>query len=245
MPFTLTPQNCIDLVREYGHGIPVSAVDSQIVDLINSKVYTARPWRWTIQQISSAITLVDDTQDYNAPTNIYRLTRAFLRRTDITPDQVFPLEPVELLYPNYQKQSHVTITKIALDYPSGQLRLECPPVISGSMVVQIEGDYQPHPTKITDSNLTTNFWFPDQYFPVMVEGVKWKIYQLADDPRAGNVVVDRAGRRSFTGQLAIFMSELSSMMEAEDFGNGAPVIVPDISLGAKIVGTDVSAYGWR
>lgn len=245
MPFTYTPRHVIDLVREFGHGIPVSGVDSQVVDIINSAMWTSRPWRWTIQQISPALTLADDQQDYDAPSNIYRLVRAYLRRTDTTPDQVQPLSIAESLYANYQKQSHVTITHIALDYPSGKLRLDSPPLISGSTVVQIEGDYQPHPTKVTDATVDVNFWFPDQYFPVMVEGVKWKIYQLADDPRAGNVVVDRSGRRQYTGQLAVFMSALAGMQEAEDFGSGAPSIVPELSLGAKIYGTDVTAYGWK
>lgn len=245
MPFTYTPQNVIDLVREFAHGIPVSAIDSQVVDIISSGIYMSRPWRWTIQQISPSITLVDNTQDYNAPTNIYRLTRAFFRRTDITPNQVSLLDVREQIFPEYQKRSHLTIGTIAIDYPSGQLRLEAPPAISGSMVVVLEGDYQPHPTKITDATLGVNFWFPDQYFPVIVEGVKWKIYQLSDDSRAGNVVVDRSGRRQYTGQLSIFMSQLAAMEEAEDFGSGAPGFVPDLSLGSQIRGTDVTAYGWR
>lgn len=233
MAFSYSGTDAINLVREYGHGIPVTAVDSQIVDIISSMIYTRRPWKWTITQISPSIAIVDGTQDYNAPAQIYRLTRCRITDTTPTPDVYHELTIKESLPPNLTKQSHTAIQTVAMDYPTGQLRLEAAISVSAGTTLFIDGDFQANPVKWTDLNLAANFWFPDHYFNVQIEGMKWKIYQLMDDPRAGTIVIARDGRRQYSGQLGIFMAALESMEVSEDFGNSQGVIWPEDPLGAQ------------
>lgn len=212
-----------------------------MIDFVSSIMWCYFPWRWTITNISPQTPLVDGNQDYTAPTNIYRLTRTRIIRTDTTPSQALdPLTITEQLEPEYNKVSIYGIRRISLDYPTGLLRLDAPPQISTGMTVVLDGDYQTAPTKITSANMgSLNVWFPDQYAPVMVEGVKWYLYKLTDDPRAGTVVTEpRTGRRTYTGQLGEFLAALSAMGDDEDFGNAAPFFWPSTPLGA-------GRYGYR
>lgn len=210
---------------------------------MNSQIWYKRPWRWTITQISPALTLVDGTQDYSAPTNIYRLLRARITRTDETPNRSYPLDITDQLEPELVPQSYLAMRRIAMDYPTGQLRLESAVSVPTGMLLQIDGDYQPHPTKIVTGTMATNFWFPDQYFPVMVEGVKWKIYQLSDDPRAGNVVINpKNGNKQATGQLAIYLDALDGMCMVEDESSAAQLIYPSEPMGAGRVAWDIGRW---
>lgn len=105
---------------------------------------------------------------------------------------------------------------------------------TGSLInamLRFDGEFQVAVAKITSGNLGTNFWFPDHYFPVFVEGLKWRVYQLYDDSRAGALVIAKDGSRSYTGQLGVFMESLQRMMEAEDRGTGQPQQFPDEPLG--------------
>ncbi len=234
MPFTHTPNDAITLVKEMAHGIPVSVVEADVCDMVSSDLWTYRPWRWTITQIT-AIAMVDGTQDYSAPLDIYRLTRARLIRTDTTPDEVLsPLTIYETLEPDLVSRSAYSINGISQDYPSGQLRLSSAISVPTGATWELHGDMQPHPAKVTAATMGTNFWFPDQYYPVFVEGVKWKIYQLADDPRAGTIVTNpRSGQMQATGQLATYWAYRDQMAQAEDAQNAQPIIYPENPFGAS------------
>jgi len=231
VPFTYTPSDAIALVRKFIHDIPVTAVDSQVVDQISSIIYRAYPWRWTLNQISPSISLVDDTQKYDSPTNIMRLFRARLQRTDTTRNQFVELTPTSFLPETTDKLNWEAIQFITLEEATGQLWLDYRPNITGSMAVQIDGEFQVTPTKITDSNLGVNYWSPDHYFDVHVEGIKWKFYQLADDPRAGTVQIVNHNK-IYTGQLGIFHDALLDMRAQEDVGDALSFEFPDDPLGA-------------
>lgn len=240
MPFTYSWRNLIDLTKEFGHGIPTTAIEAQCADFVSSRMWTYYPWRWTLTNISPNTPLVDAQQDYTAPTNFYRWGRVRIVRTDTTPDQAYtPLDPVEQLEPEYTSVGLEQIRQISLDYPTGLVRLNAPPSIATGVVAVLHGDFQMNPVKLTSANLTTNIWFPDQYAPVAMEGITYYIYRLTDDTRAGNMVIaPKTGQVQYTGQLGVFMDALVAMAVAEETGE-TPSMFPANPLGAGKIG------GWR
>jgi len=81
--------------------------------------------------------------------------------------------------------------------------------------------------------MSTILPFPDHFFNVFVEGVKWKIYQLGDDPRAGTAQHSKNGSmtRAYSGQLGVFMDMLLSMARDEDLKTGDEFSFPEQPLG--------------
>jgi hypothetical protein len=81
----------------------------------------------------------------------------------------------------------------------------------------------------------TAFAFPDTYFNIFVEGIKWKIYQLSDDPRAGGVQMSKNGKfqQVYSGQLGLFMNQLNQMSRYEDLNSGDQFMFPETSLGNR------------
>jgi hypothetical protein len=69
------------------------------------------------------------------------------------------------------------------------------------------------------------------YFNVLVDGVLWGIYRLADDPRAGAVTINRAGDKEYSGQLSVFRDSLESMKRMEDSGQALDNRFPEEPLG--------------
>lgn len=245
MAFTYSAQDAIDFVKKHIKDIPVSSIDAQMCDAVSSLMYIEAFWRWTIQNIpATSIPLVDGTQDYNVPTNIYRMYRGRIVRTDVTPDEYQEIDIVEYLPPDLHPIGPWAIAAVAHDEALGKFRLSQAVSISGSETYELQGDYQINPTKITDANLASTLWFPDQYFmPVFVEGLKWKAYEYADDSRAGNVTIDKNGRRQTTGQAGKFYFGLDVMKQAEDFGTGNASEHPAEPMGVSSMGGIGSIYG--
>ena len=234
MPSTYSPQDAINLVQNFAHGIPLSNVQSAVCDMLHSMIWVFYPWRWTINALTP-ITTVNGVQDYT-PTNtdILRPLRIQLVRTDVTPNEFRELSLLANLSPELSRQGGLETITSAGWYPSGNfIRLMYAAQVGGTQVLQIQGFYQKIPTKITDSNLSTPFLFPDHFFNTFVEGLKWKIYQLADDPRAGTIQYSRNGSmmRTYTGQLGMFMDQLLAMARTEDLGQGDEFSFPEQALG--------------
>lgn len=225
--------------------MPITSIDAQCCDAVSSLMYIEAFWRWTIQNIAAtSIPLVDGTQDYSVPANIYRMFRARIVRTDTTPDQYHEIDVVEYLPPDLVTIGPFALQAMSHDEALGKFRLNQAAAISGSETYELQGDYQINPTKIVDSNLSSTLWFPDQYFmPVFVEGLKWKAYEYADDARAGNVTIDKFGRRQATGQAGKFYFALDVMKQAEDFGSGNASEFPAEPMGVGGGGFDI--YGVR
>lgn len=244
MAFTYVPQDAIDFVKKHIKDIPLSSIDSQACDAVSSEMYREYFWRWTIQNITPAsIPLVDGTQDYNVPTNLYRMWRARIVRTDTTPDKYNEISVNEFLPPDLTPTSPWAIAAMCHEESLGKLRLAQAVSISGSETYELQGEYQINPTKIDDSNLSSTFWFPDIYFDVFVEGLKWKAYDYADDSRAGTVQIDKFGRRVATGQAGKYYAKLDAMRMAEDFGTGNANEFPGESMGESSLSGIGSIYG--
>lgn len=234
MPSTYTPQNALDLVQSFAHGIPMPTQQAMICDMVHSMIWVFYPWRWSVNPLT-AITCVNGVQDY-APTDtdILRPLRIQLARTDTTPIELRELELLANLSVELSRTGGLETIKSAGWYSAGNfIRLAFAASVGGTQVLQIRGFYQKLPTKITDSNLSTVFAFPDHFFETFVEGLKWKIYQLADDPRAGSMQYSKNGSmmRTYSGQLGMFMESILTMARTEDLGQGDEFSFPEQPLG--------------
>lgn len=232
MPFNYTPANAVTVVREMTKNIPYTAIDSQTCDMINSIMWNFYPFSWTINSLT-AVSVTDGNQDVgSAPADFDHLLRARLVRTDLTPDEFHELNIVTWLAPDLSEVGYQQITSICYEEAENEFRFDRAVDVGTGMTIQLQGEYKNTPTRITDSNLTTAFLFPDHYFQVFVEGLLWQAYRYADDPRAGTTQTMRNGQRSYTGQLGIFMDLLFQMAADQDYGAGS-MMHPETPLGVS------------
>lgn len=233
MAFTYTFQNGIDVTNAFVKNAPTSALQATACDWVSSDMWTAFPWQWTLQNISPLILLSNGVQDYSVPTALYRMVTARIKRTDVSPVQYQELTLTEYLPPELILiTGHTQIRMISHMLALGVLRLAFPISVSSPQVFYLDGEFQGNPPKVTTATLATNCWFPDQYFPVFCSGLLYWFYKFTDDSRAGTVVVDGRGNRSFSGQLGVFHDSLWAMRRAEDFKSGDAFSFPSDTLGS-------------
>jgi hypothetical protein len=234
MASTYTPQRAVNLVQNFVHGIPLSTVQADVCDEINSLIWTFYPWPWTISTLTP-VSLVDGQQDYVLTnTDILRILKVRLTRTDCTPNEARELALLDNLSPELTRKAGIETMKAAGFFNStNTLRLDQAASISTGQTVQINGEYQTLPTRITDQTMTTAFSFPDWMYYVFVDGLKWKIYQLSDDPRAGTMRFSKNGTmtRVADGQLGLFMESLLNSARAIDLSRGDDFEWPETPLG--------------
>lgn len=234
MPSTYTPNDAITLVRKYCRDVPVTSIDSQVCDIIHSKIWIYYPWRWSLSALT-AIAIADGDQDLTlniADAGFFRLMAARIVRTDTTPDEILPdLDIRNTLPPTTVKLGYPAIQAIAHDAVTGKLRLDHAVQVS-SETLELRGEFQRQPTKIADAQLGTAFAFPDVYFGAFVEGLKWKLYEFDGNRKAGAITVTKDGRIAYSGQLGVFMGALQDLAAAEDYA-GQDMLVPDVPLGAR------------
>lgn len=242
MAFTYLVSDAVSLVGTLAKGVPLTALNAQIADAVSSEMFTAYPWQWNISTIAAGtIPLSDGVQDYSPPAQIYRLLRGRIVRTDVTPDAYYDLDIQDDLVPDLTPHSYTAIRCMSHQHDGvGQLRLEAAVQVPSGVTLEIQGEYQAMPTKITA--LTQGLWFPDQYLQVFVEGLLYWVYKLADDPRAGSVATDSQGKTMYTGQYGAFHAAIHKMKEAEDFGADEQMF-PEENLGAGRWVGNLNIYG--
>lgn len=215
----------VTLWKPYLKNIPLSAVTPFVCDMINSEIYDAYPWHWTVTNIpvnglanatTSLITLSDGVQDYNCPPYIYRLLTGSIVRTDTSPVQIQDLNVQDDLVFDLTKRSYRNIGACSLQRSVGLIRLEAAVQVPSGVALSFGGDYQREPEKVSATSQTL-IW-PDKYFRVIAEGMLYWGYKLSDDQRAGGLATDTKGKEQATGQYGAFRSQIRWMMEAEDFG---------------------------
>lgn len=230
---TYTPQSAIKLVTQFVHGVPLGESEAIVCDTVHSWIWSYYPWSWTIASITP-INCVDGVQDYN-PTNndILRFLKPRLVRTDTTPNEARELAMLADLGIELSRKGGLDYnTSIGYLAGSNTLRLMYAAAVGTGQVLQIQGEYQKIPTRITESNLNAAFAFPDHMFFTFIEGLKAFIYQLSDDPRAGGIQMSKNGtfNQVFTGQFGIFMSMLNYASRNEDLSRGDSFQYPENSL---------------
>lgn len=219
-------------------------MDAWICDSVNSILWTAYPWRWA-QKALTAIAMVDGTQDFaiaaGNTTDFYKLLRVRIAQTDCTPDQFNDKITIrDWLPPDLTKSGMWGIQSAAWDPVGLKIRLERAMSVGTGNTFELQGEYWKNATKITDELMDAVFLFPDEYFPVFVDGVEWRLLKFIGDSRAGTIQTNRSGQRAYTGQLGVFMESLWNMMQSEDYGDEGSEY-PDSPLGAREWG--VGFYG--
>lgn len=228
---TYTVAQAVRHARARIKNIPVSDIELIDADEVNSTIWRAYPWRWSLVAMTP-IALTDGVQDYTfAPTNYFRLLRARIVRTDSTPDEYGdPLDIVNHLEADLQSQAYPSIRSVSYEGELGKLRLERAVSVPTNVTLQLQGEYQRQPTKITTVN---DLWpFPDQYLNVAVAGLKWKFGEFAEDFRSGNSQKSSQGVSAWSGFQAAFYDAIEDMAAAEGFGAG-DIIAPSEALFAE------------
>lgn len=225
-------QNAIDYAANFcKKQVREPDVDVTIADTVNSMMWIAFEWRWTQGSITS-IPLVNGTQDYAIPnTDFYRLLRARITRTDITPHAFNDVGITQWLPPELQMTgaSPTDFRTVCFEPALQKIRLDKAAQIASPVTMQIDGEYQKMPTKVT--SLSQSPFMPDVYFQTYSEGVLWKMFVYMEDSRAGGLVIDGQGQRKYTGQLSVFMDAFTAMLRAEDYQDSSAQRFPDSAFG--------------
>lgn len=211
-------------------------MDVTVCDQANAAIWRAYPWRWAQASLTSGsgvLSLVDGTQDYAIGTTtgggFYQLMRVRITRTDVSPVIAREKDITNWLAPNLETKGSVdTIQAVCYEPVSSGLRLDCAASVPSGTTYRIDGEYWFQPVKVTST--ATTIVFPDAYFSVVIECLKWKYYQLGDDRRA-------------LSQRAVYEAELQKMVEQEDYGDAPGTRFPSSSLGASRSGNP-GLFGW-
>jgi len=207
----------------------LAAITPQLADMVSAEIWGIYPWRVSITNIAAGlIPLVDGQQDYSAPTNIYRLLKISITRTDTTPDDNRELNVVQDLSDNMVSQSYQSIRSAALQRGIGKIRLESAVQVPSGTLLELSGQYQMNPAKITA--LTDQLWFDDQHVHVFLKGLMYWAYKLGDDPRA-------------SVQLNEYRQAVEQMARAEDFGAIDTIFPGEGSIGSGSSG-GWNIWGW-
>lgn len=218
MAATRRPADALDFVKELCKGMPLERIDVRLLDDANKMMWMASPWRWTLG-VLTPITVVAGQTDYNvlsAPALVYPVKAYLTNGQTIRPLEIEPVLPAT---PGIKGQTN----KIAYIPPiapatTGVVRLNPPMTsINAGETWTINVWYKkPSPT-ITRSNFNTAgvLEFDDEYFWVYMDGVLYRAYYYADDPRAGAATMQSNGALSYSGQLGIFHAGLQQMREME------------------------------
>ena len=236
MASTYTWANALTVVQPFIKSIPTTTLDATVCDQVNSYVWKKYPWRWaqaSLTSASSALALVDGQQDYSIGTTtgagFYQLLRVRITRTDVSPNIIREKDIVNWLSPNVEEEGSIdTIAALCFEPVSSGLRLDKAASVPSGTTYQIDGEYWFAPVKVTLTSST--IVFPDQYFDVAIEGIKWKYYQLGDDKRA-------------FAQKAVFDGLLQEMVKQEDYGDAPGTRFPADGLGMTRAGNP-GLFGW-
>ena len=238
MAYTYTWNDLTNRLKPFVNRIPLG--DDWIVccDMVNGTMYKSYPWKESLQNIAaSLIPLADGVQDYSVPTNISRLTKLSLVRTDLSPNQHYEIRVAGDLDVDLTPRSPTGITCGSLQAGVGLIRLESAVSIPTGSTWEIQGEIQINPNKVLA--LSDGFWLRDEYANVAFEGLLYFAYRLSGDARAGSAQANNHGGIVYTGQLGVFRSALEDMKSAEDFG-GNDTYYPSEPMG----GGRGSSYGW-
>ncbi len=175
MANTYTPQDALTLAQKMGKGVPFSGIDLTICNIVNSTIYKYYPWRDTLVVIPNPVSLTDGNQDFSTGlTDLYRLTQLWITRTDVSPTQTRNIRVASNLAIDLVATSPYSVREACYQPGVNKFRLEKAVRVPNGATFVLGGEYQPHPTKITD--LQDTFWFSDEHLEVFAEPEKGHDY---------------------------------------------------------------------
>jgi hypothetical protein len=205
-----------ELARNQGaKKIQVGTSDVKLAQFTQSRMYTYYPWRFSLVETAyGQIPLIQGVQDYPAPSNMYRLTRAWITVTyPGSVDQNYELNVVDVLTPDLNPTGFYGNGEATFMKNFGIIRMaNAVQNLNQPNPAYLNLEYQPIIPKITDMGM--NLCFPDEYSQIAVEGYLYWLYKFGDDERAGTMVKE-GNNIEYTGQLAIFESQLFQMAGTE------------------------------
>lgn len=230
MALSYSWNDALTVAKPFVANIPTTTLDIVVCDQLNSYIWKAFPWRWaqfSLTSASGALTLVDGVQDYAIGTltggGYYQLLRVRITRTDVSPVIAREKDIINWLAPNLEQKGAIdSIQAMCFEPVTSGIRLDRAASVTGSATYRIDGEYWFQPIKVTST--TSVIVFPDQYFDTVIEGLKWKYYQLGGDKRE-------------PAQRAVFMGLLEGMIRDEDYGEGPGTRFPADSLGWRNAGS--------
>ncbi len=233
--------NVVTVTLTYPHNLPIGTTLAGLTGTINGATISGYNTTLTITSVPSTTSIIGTiatsglaNSGGSGDPGILRPLLMRICRIDTDPPEDRELMALSNLGVELTRTAGVDTMKAYTWFPAqNYFRFDTSPQVSLGNIIQLQGFYQIKPTKITNSNLNTPFSFPDYYFDAFVEGLKWKIYQLSDDPRAGGMAIQRNGHQaqSFTGQYGNFYQILQQMARTEDLNSGDQFQFPESPMG--------------
>jgi len=234
----------VTINTQYAHNLPLGTVIAGLTGTIisdgaitgyNGAVVTITSVPSNLQIIGTMAPTGLAASGGSGSPNILRPLKMRIARLDSNPPEYRELAALGNLSPELSRTAGIDTMK-AVGWFSSQcfFRFDTSPQVSVGNIIQLLGEYQTLPTKITAANLTTPFPFPDEYFNVLDAGLLWRVYQLTDDPRAGGASMSKNGTtvEQYAGAMGIFMGMLKEMSRTEDLSAGDEFMYPEQPLGA-------------
>lgn len=238
---TITWNTIAELARNLGaKKVQVGSSDVTIAQLVATRMYTYRPWQFSLVRDIDTILFVNGQQDYPAPSSMYRLTQAWIHVTNPgSVDQFINLDVVANLTPDLNPTGVYGTGELMFMKNLSLLRLARPiQVNAGSNPSFLNTEYQPRAAKITD--MSQYLPVPDEYAQIAVEGYLYWLYKFGDDERAGTTV-KQGNAIEYTGQLGVFEALLMQMAGDETAGD-VQTIFPSESFGANNQSTNTNPF---
>src|SRR6185369_7187844 len=130
------------MVKPFTKNNPIPDNGVMACDFVSSRMAAVYPWKEQTQTIApTTIPLVDGQQDYDVPINLFRLLRAHIVRTDITPNYTRELNVVESQVTELTPRSLYAINSISHEAGVGRLRIECAVQVPTGVTAEIQGEY--------------------------------------------------------------------------------------------------------
>jgi hypothetical protein len=233
--------NTVTINTQYAHNLPPGTTIAGFTGTIVGAAVAGYNTTLTITSVPTNMQIIGTIANAGlAPSGgsgdpaILRPLKMRIARLDTNPPEYRELAALGNLSPELSRTASIDTMK-AVGWFSSQnfFRFDVSPQVSQGQIIQLLGEYQFMPAKITGSNLSTPFPFPDEYFSILEAGLLWRVYQLLDDPRAGGANLSENGNsvKQYTGQMGTFMYALKEMARTEDLGSGDEFRFPEQPMG--------------
>jgi hypothetical protein len=231
----------VTITTQYAHNLPIGTTIAGLTGTIIGATVAGYNTTVTITSVPSNTQIIGTIvtgglgpSGGGGIPNILRPLKMRIARLDTNPPEYRELAALGNLSPELSRTAGIDTMK-AVGWFSSQnfFRFDVTPQVSLGQIIQLLGEYQITPVKITSGTLATPFAFPDEYFNVLDAGLLWRVYQLLDDPRAGVAQMTENGNslRQYTGQFGVFMNLMKEMARTEDLSSGDEFRFPADSLG--------------
>lgn len=223
MATTLAPKYALEQAKRFVKKIPDADIQLVIANEINARLWNAGNFVWTLNSTSVSLTPSTPSvlqQNYDLSVNLTDCAR-FVRGMIMTPksgvaqvrtDQLYEVNPVSYI-PNNSTTAIQGVPSQFYYIPGtpDKIRFDVSVLFPNNSTFY--GIYKKSITPFTPQTLndTTNFFIPDEWYHVFMEGVLWRYFLYSNDDRAGSIKTNVQGNAEYGGQLAVFQEALDQM----------------------------------